>query len=85
MPTELTVVNPFSPAVRRLAARVHVTLVSGVGVAAQTTTRPIIQAYKNVIEGPQTVKCFKSIAFILVYLGVNGRNIIIGYALSDYA
>lgn len=27
MPTELTVVNPFSPAVRRLAARVHVTLV----------------------------------------------------------
>ena len=54
-------------------------------MAAQTTTRPIIQAYKNIIEGPQTVKCFKSIVFILVYLGVNGRNIIIGYALSDYA
>ena len=69
MPTELTVVNPFSPAVRRLAARVHVTLVSGVGVAAQTTTRPIIQAYKN-IEGPQTVKCFKSTRYC-VYFSVS--------------
>ena len=27
MPTELTVVNPFAPAVRRLAVRVHVALV----------------------------------------------------------